>query len=197
MNSITDTGIHRFTASTPNQIHRAVENRNLSATARDFFITAAKVPMPPPISMPRRIAELADLANCMNCEMGRSSSEVKIGKGVKGREEGGFDGVFEKHRLRGSGWQPLRISVSWRSGSKGQVEKGEYDGTGIQRRGGREWVVAHEVVNGGAYGVQLPYEVVGNGGRKRRLGGLNGGGEMIKERMVATMTKRRMNSNPL
>lgn len=48
----------------------------------------------------------------------------EVGKGFRGREEGVFDGVFEKQRRRGSGWQPLRIRVSWRSGSKGQVEKG-------------------------------------------------------------------------
>ena len=94
------------------------------------------------MSMPRRITELADLANCMNWLRGRSSSEEyfsreercalrskpmglfcerqakdlheylfqiaeesgrEVGKGFRGRDEGSFDGVFEKQHRRGSG----------------------------------------------------------------------------------------------
>lgn len=41
-------------------------------------MTAAKVPVPPPMSIPRRIAEFADLAICMNWGIGRSSSVEKV-----------------------------------------------------------------------------------------------------------------------
>ena len=41
-------------------------------------------------------------------------SRNEEGKGLWGKEEGGFDGVLEKHLRRGRGWQPRRIKDSAR-----------------------------------------------------------------------------------
>jgi len=50
-------------------------------------------------------------------------SRKEEGNGLRGREEGGFGGVLEKHRRRGRGWQPWRIKDSARrSESRGQRE---------------------------------------------------------------------------
>lgn len=60
----------------------------------------------------RQAKDLQEYLVQMTEESGRA-----VGKGLRGREEVGFGGVLEKQRRRGSGWQPLRISVSWRSRS--------------------------------------------------------------------------------
>lgn len=57
-----------------------------------------------------------------------------------------------------------------------------YGGGGFCSSGGGGRIVAREVVDGGAYGVQLPEEVVRNRNMcsRRSLGRLDGRGEVVK-----------------